>query len=261
MQASVVIPTFNRGDSLLRTLESLENQPRLAGEFEVTVVDDGSDTVIDSIPSTNFGYPIRCVKGPHRGATYARNRGARMGNGEVLVFIDDDVTLSNTALKKLIESCMAAPNRVAIGNLQDRCPEPDSVFANVVLNQSVEVEHLQRDEQIPFVECNTQLLAVGKSEFFDLGMLKDPTGGWPNWDDVDFGYRARRSGFQIVRSMRATGVHWDYSLSDLRTACDRWYRAAYSAASLFRVHPDLFQHIEMFHDKVPKNWRGDPMPL
>ena len=261
MQASIVIPTFNRPNSLQRTLRSLEGQDGLVGEYEVIVVDDGSAKATESVSFNGFGYPIRYVKGPHRGATHSRNQGAKIGNGEVLVFVDDDVTLSTSALRELTATCMAAPNRVAIGNLEDRSPEPNSVFARVMLGQRAGVQQIQDDELIPFVECNTQLLAVRKSDFFDLGMLTDPTGGWPNWDDVDFGYRAHHAGFQIIKCACAIGTHWDCALSDLESASDRWYRAAFSAPKLFQVHPELFRYIKMFDDKSPQSWRDDSPSL
>lgn len=57
----------------------------------------------------------------------------------------------------------------------------------------------------------TGLIAIKKSDFFGLGMFQDPTGGWPNWDDVDFGYRAVKVGFYygaVLQLSWSTGTTW-----------------------------------------------------
>jgi hypothetical protein len=39
-------------------------------------------------------------------------------------------------------------------------------------------------------------------------MLQDPTGGygWPNWDDVEFGYRAYLSGYRHYKAAEQLGT-------------------------------------------------------
>jgi hypothetical protein len=115
--------------------------------------------------------------------------------------------------------------------------------------------------EVPFAECKTGLLAIKRSDFFDLGLFEDPGGGWPNWDDVDFGYRAHLQGFTLRKSPAAIGHHWDYALTDVRTAGRRWQRASRAAVWLFRKHPGLQRYIPMFADKTPPAWRQDPPGL
>jgi GT2 family glycosyltransferase len=119
------------------------------------------------------------------------------------------------------------------------------------------------DVYLHYLNCNTELLACKRSDFFDLGMLQDPTEGhgWPNWDDVDFGYRAHLKGFRLLQTGKATGEHWDYSLSDRNTACRRWYRASKSAVWLFKKHQALQALIPMLHDKTPLAWGQDSVLL
>jgi hypothetical protein len=103
----------------------------------------------------------------------------------------------------------------------------------------------------------TGLLAIARSDFLVLGMFEDPSGGWPNWDDVDFGYRASEAGFRFWRCAFATAEHWDYAATDLSTACERWYHASRSASRLFQRHPALKSSIPMFRDKGPIVWSTD----
>ena len=93
---SVVIPTFNRRDSLEVTLEALARQLQVPGGFEVVVVSDGStdgtDTFLAGWASRpDLPYVLRVVNQDNGGPAKARNRGVAEARGTVVVFLDDDV--------------------------------------------------------------------------------------------------------------------------------------------------------------------------
>ena len=69
-EISVILPAFNRGHCLAKTLDSLFAQTFT--DFEIIVVDDGStdDTVA---VARSFGERVRVVTQPNRGASAARN--------------------------------------------------------------------------------------------------------------------------------------------------------------------------------------------
>jgi hypothetical protein len=115
--------------------------------------------------------------------------------------------------------------------------------------------------EVSFSECVTGILAIWQKDFQEIGGFQDPTGGWPNWDDVDFGYRASQKGFRLVYCPIAIGYHRDYSLKDLKTSCLRVERASRSAAKLFQRYPELYNHLPMFHDKSPISLMEDPPAL
>lgn len=270
MLISVVIPTYNRTEPVLRLLNSLGEQTLSPERYEVIVVDDGSSYEPGEITSHTFPFTLHYVRQENQGATIARNHGAQQSQGDVLVFIDDDVTVSPHALEALASACLQEEKVIVMGELTARSPEETSLFNQHALEAANAPAYAAGEETavtvstasvtnkfIHFSWCNTQLLAVRRQDFFELGMLQDPTGGWPNWDDVDFGYRAHLAGFRLLLCREATGVHWDYSLASLDVACRRWQRASKSAVRLFAVHPGLRPHIPMFHDKTPIAWSQD----
>ena len=256
---SVIIPTYNRVDALLCLLRSLERQSLPPAEFEVIVVDDGSSYDPSAVTEAQFGFALTFLRQQNQGATVARNYGAGHSHGDVLVFIDDDVQVSEKTLEALRRACLQAPQRIAVGKLVACNRNIDSAFTMLAIeevNKYIDLAATQ-DVLVGFEACNTQLLAVRRIDFFELGMLRDPTGGWPNWDDVDFGVRAHQAGFQLVRVADAIGEHWDYSLGSLESATRRWFRASKSAVRLFQRYPGLRQSIPMYSDMVPINWRVD----
>jgi glycosyltransferase involved in cell wall biosynthesis len=260
---SVIIPTFDRQASLLRLLSSINQQSMDPEKYEVIVVDDGSPNFQLAEHKQDYIFPLKILRQENQGATISRNSGAQRSRGAILVFIDDDVSISPDTLESLAESCLGRNKIIALGSLESRSEEMDSKYAQMVASLSGDRagKNNPSEEKATYVDCNTQVLAIHRQDFFDLGMLQDPTGGWPNWDDVDLGYRAYKVGFRFVRVNAAKGIHWDNSLASLERACQRWFNASKSAVLLFQKYPDLKQSLPMFEDKSPIRWQSDDLNL
>ncbi len=92
-QFSVVIPSFNRRQTLERVLDAYEHQTSEAPPFEVVVVDDGStDGTAELLASRQSSrYRLRHVVQDNGGPALARNRGLELASGELILFTGDDV--------------------------------------------------------------------------------------------------------------------------------------------------------------------------
>ncbi len=122
---SVVIPTYNRRDSLLVTLQALKRQHMVDGDFEVIVVSDGSTDGTDAMLSKWSGEPLPFRLRPffqtNAGPARARNRGVEEACGEVIVFIDDDVEPLPTCLEAHARRHQREDKLVLIGPMS---PDP-----------------------------------------------------------------------------------------------------------------------------------------
>ena len=256
---SVIIPTYNRKDSLLRTLDSLRQQTFPMDRLVVVVVDDGSTDDSRTIASQQFPFTLCYLQQKNQGATAARNYGATISQSEILVFIDDDITISPQTLEAFAEKLSQRTNVLVMGTINKRGSVNASVYTPVVLTMADHSLIAHDDIEFQCVDCNSELLACKRRDFFDIGMFQDPTGGhgWPNWDDVDFGYRAHLKGFRLIGTSKAIAEHWDYSVSNRNMACQRFYRAGRSAVWLFKRHPELQTLIPMLYDKTPLAWKQD----
>jgi glycosyltransferase involved in cell wall biosynthesis len=85
-KVSVIIPTYNRRDFVREAVASVLAQTY--GDFELLVVDDGSDDDTAAVVREFDG--VRYVFQPNRGVSAARNRGAALSGGELLAFLDSD---------------------------------------------------------------------------------------------------------------------------------------------------------------------------
>ena len=94
MKLSVVIPTYNRKDSLRRTLEGLSRQRYPHADFEAVVVSDGSNDGTEEMLADyarTAPYSLRIICQANGGPSRARNRGILEAQYEIIVFLDDDV--------------------------------------------------------------------------------------------------------------------------------------------------------------------------
>ena len=91
MLFSVIIPTYHRNDLLAKCLDCLAPnlQTLTAGNYEVIVTDDGSQTNAEAMIKHQYSW-VKWVAGPRKGPAANRNNGAKYAQGEWLVFTDDD---------------------------------------------------------------------------------------------------------------------------------------------------------------------------
>ena len=112
MKLSVIIPTYNEEGVILDCLHSLEMQSFT--DFEVVVVDDGSnDSTLSKLHTVEFtlNCKLTILKGKHEGAGSARNLGAKSAVGDILVFVDSDMTFDKNFLKMLVKPIIAGKTK------------------------------------------------------------------------------------------------------------------------------------------------------
>lgn len=92
---SVVIPTYNRCESLRRTLDGLSRQEGFPAErLEVVTISDGSTDQTDAMLAEyarTAPFTLRPIRQDNAGPARARNRGIQEATGTVVIFLDDDV--------------------------------------------------------------------------------------------------------------------------------------------------------------------------
>lgn len=114
---SVVLPTYNRGASILKAVESVISQS--FHDWQLIIVDDGStDNTNEVVEKLLHDDRIKYYKQNNQGVCSARNFGASKASGEYLIFLDSDDLLLHDALK-IFNNCLES--------------KPLLVFARVVV--------------------------------------------------------------------------------------------------------------------------------
>ncbi|HXH31871.1 MAG TPA: glycosyltransferase family 2 protein [Bacteriovoracaceae bacterium] len=106
MNASFVIPYVKMDQLLEKTIESVKAQ-QTRYNFEIILVNNGPDEN-PSIPGVSV---CRCNT---RGASAARNAGARLAQGKYLAFIDSDVVLERNWLEEGLGEILRSPRIAAV---------------------------------------------------------------------------------------------------------------------------------------------------
>ena len=214
---SVIIPVHNGGENFRRCLQSLVES--IPPPDEIIVVADGDsdgswrmakefDTTILNIPAPG---------GPAR----ARNMGAQMAKGNLLFFVDADVTIARDAVGLVIEAFERDPDIAAVFGSYD-----DEPFETNFLSQYKNLFH-HYVHQTSNVEASTFWCACGAIQreiFLKMGAF-DEGFRWPSVEDIELGYRLKRAGYRIklLKNLKIKHLkHW--GLGSLLKA-DFFYRA------------------------------------
>jgi glycosyltransferase involved in cell wall biosynthesis len=106
---SVVIPVYNDWGPLDRCLRALAGQVN-APQFEVIIVDDGSDPPVGpSLRAWNNHFLLTILHQPHSGIAAARNLGIQRAKGQILVFTDTDCEMRSDCLSALHTALLKSP--------------------------------------------------------------------------------------------------------------------------------------------------------
>ncbi|MEJ2610363.1 MAG: glycosyltransferase [Candidatus Thiodiazotropha sp.] len=107
ISVSVIIPTYNRGHTICRALDSVFAQS--LPPSEIIVVDDGSTDDTQAIIEERYSQ-CRYLQQPNLGVSRARNLGIEHAQGEWLAFLDSDDCWLPNKLQRQCEQLTESPN-------------------------------------------------------------------------------------------------------------------------------------------------------
>jgi galactofuranosylgalactofuranosylrhamnosyl-N-acetylglucosaminyl-diphospho-decaprenol beta-1,5/1,6-galactofuranosyltransferase len=271
---AVVICTFNRADDCTKTLQSLGgDQESLEVLDAVYVVDQGTDTV-ESRPAfpgiqQALAGRLRYLRQPNLGGAGGFGRGMYEVTGKGgaehanLLFMDDDVLCEPEIAIRLTAFANRTPSPTIVGGQMLRLLHPTRLLAGaeyadfaqlipgkVVKNalDDVDLTGVDGDDDLP---PNSKTTRRG-----DRRVDADYNAWWSclipaevvaaiglpmplffQWDDVEYGYRARAKGFPTVTLPGAGLWHADFDWKDV----DKWneYFAVRNAMIVSALHAEI----------------------
>ena len=189
LAVSIVIPVHNGGESFRRCLASLRQFIPAATEV-IVVVDGGtdqSDRLAEEFGAKVLQLPIA------GGPAQARNRGAAIATGDILFFVDADVTLGADTLNQVIAAFQRQPTLGALIGSYDDAPGAAN-FLSQYKNLFHHYTHQTgSDEASTFWgACG----AVRRDLFWAIGGF-DEAYRHPSVEDIELGYRLKQKGYAI----------------------------------------------------------------
>ena len=132
MKASVIIPTFNRRHTLLRTVQSVLEQNYALSDYEIIiVVDGGTDDTEDALRKFDTDSRLRVLVQENRGLPGARNSGFRIAIGGLLIFLDDDMICTREWLRAHVAAHQSGDETVGLGAIYIPEDHPPSLAAEM----------------------------------------------------------------------------------------------------------------------------------
>lgn len=241
---SVVVPTFQRRDLVLLLLSALERQ-RCDEPFEAVVVVDGSTDGTDAaLRDLDLPFPLRIVSQPNLGLARARNHGARVATGEILLFLDDDMEPDVDLLAEHDAAHRRGADAV-VGRIPLHPDSADTLLADGVRAWADDLaRRLARSGYVPrFHEVVNGQMSIRRTVFERLGGFDErfTAEGDYGAEDLDFGHRLITGGWRIVHNPRA--ISRQRYVVDAAHHLRQYRQAGRAEASLVRKHPELLEKV------------------
>lgn len=221
LRVSAVVPARDAGRTLASVLRAL--RAALPPGAEIVVVDDGS---VDDTAAVAAGCGIRVLRtDPAQGPAAARNRGAQVATGQVLLFVDADCRPHEDAVALLLGALEDKSVAAAFGSYDDR-PEAENL---VSLYKNLAHHFVHQGSAAEAETFWAGLGAIRRDVFRETGGFLEAYGR-PSVEDVELGYRLKAAGHRIVLVKDAQVTHlkrWSLSswlVSDLRDRALPWAR-------------------------------------
>jgi glycosyltransferase involved in cell wall biosynthesis len=237
MDFSVVVPTYNRLDMLVRVLDALDRQVD-APSFEVIVINDGSTDDTDRVMSQRKGITFRTQ--PNGGPGRARNHGVTLAQGKIVVFIGDDTVPEARFLAehaRVHRDAKWDPLVAALGYTGWPRGERVTAFMDYINDFGLQFGYklIEDGAVVPFnffytsnISIDRELLAAHP---FDTSF---PSAAW---EDIELAFRLDKLGLKIHYNARAVTRH--YHPMNIDSFARRQYTVGKSGAIFYQKHPEL----------------------
>jgi GT2 family glycosyltransferase len=250
LAVSIVVPTRNRPEDLARCLAALSKQVT-SRAVEIVVVDNDPQSGLTAPVVARFP-AARLVKEHRKGLSYARNAGILASGADVIVATDDDVTMPEHWLERLVApfsdpSVMVVTGNVLPVSLDTRSQQLFEAYGG--LGKGFEPKHADGAwfwnfrGAVPTWDLGATANAAFRATIFhhpQIGLFDEALGaGMPTGcsEDTYLFYKVLKAGFSIQYEPNA--YVWHRHRSDMRSLRRQLYsyakgHAAYHLTTLLR---------------------------
>jgi glycosyltransferase involved in cell wall biosynthesis len=271
---SVIIPTYNRRDLMQKVMHSLKSQTLQAIEFEILILDDGSnDSTEDALKAFSIQNPqlnIRYFFIPRNiGLTSyyvgnrvgpIRNLGAQNARADHLLFLDSDIVVPEDYLENVLEihkqADVVLPRRVYLNkSATDRSLESGLQYGDKDILITPWQSYLDSfydsgdwiGQEIPWKYFMTYCLSVKKTIFRQVGGFRTNFISY-GYEDLDFGFRTVQLNprLQFFRENVYHLYHFDQNSSEYGMSQDfrKFQLAMTSRMFIFQNIPLKFPYLK-----------------
>jgi GT2 family glycosyltransferase len=255
MEVSVVVPTYNRREIVLRSLETLFHQGFPSSRFEIIVVVDGStDGTAQDLRELKPDCWFRVIEQENRGLAGARNAGLRAADADLVLFLDDDMQCNPDLVAAHVRAHQRLGQSVVFGALF-LSADSKSNLASECFKQEIGAFHLRhtKDPNIKWEvsECVFSNASMPKQLLVEAGGFDED---FRMREDLELGIRLLASGVRLEYANDAIAYqYYDKTSSDLLADARRF---AVADVMFARKHPEqmIEGHLRVSEEEEP-SWK------
>lgn len=236
-EVSVVIPTYNRLDTLQNVLPTLLAQDMPPSQYELLVCDsNSSDGTPEFFAQVERRHPsVRYLRGAYSGRAAARNAGIAAARAAVVLFNDADILASSDLLSKHLRRHRERSG-IAVVGLEVQVKD----FAEYEFKRDNPQRrghlHPPSRKALSWLYFLTGNASVRRDDLVRVGGFDENFTGYGH-EDLELGYRLQRSGIRIVYEPDAVNYHCQaVAYEDQK---EKMRLAGRSTARFYRKHPDF----------------------
>lgn len=205
MRISVVVPTYGRRELVTKCLGSLAAQRD--EQLDVIVVDDGADAALgEHVRSLGLALEIRVIShATNRGRSAARNTGIRHAEGDIVAFLDGDMTVV-PEWSRCHRSAHEDGTTVVLGNIVTAPGIARTAFVEYIDTRGV--KKVEPGREIPSRYFMTGNSSVARALLSAAGGFDEDFREYGG-EDTEMGYRLGRFGGRFRYASGAVSLHWD----------------------------------------------------
>ncbi len=208
---SVIVPTFNGARKIIELLKSLKMQTKLPNEL-IVVIDGSTDNTFEDVKIFEKDFPkLIIIEQKNNGRSSAKNNGAKVANGDLLVFYDDDMAPSSNSLQAHVNFHQTSLQpSLLCGNPVDLEGDQNTDIQNYkayissrwMLGYRDKINKLELSNFFfTAANCSVPKLIFHSLRGFDERLS--------DMEDYDFAFRAFKNGIEVYFDKSNVAVHRD----------------------------------------------------
>ena len=234
---SVVIPTYNEPERLETALNSLSQQDYPHEATQIIVVDDASPHLdAERLHAAVGPLPLQLLRNEqNQGRARARNAALQVASGDLVVFLDSDMTVGANFLRAHAERHQNHAEAVFVGNIRFAEEIPSTSLTRYLEGRGV--HRVDEDKPIPFNCFVTGNSSVRRSSLLRVGFFDEALTAYGG-EDLELGYRLHLASIPLYYAPEALSHH--HHLRSLEPLCRLMQTyGRKSIPILLNKHPEL----------------------
>ena len=234
---SVVMPTYGEPERLEAALKSLSQQNYPHEAIQIIVVDDASPHLdAERLHAAVAPLQLWLLRNEqNQGRARARNAALWVASGDLVVFLDSDMTVGTNFLRAHVQRHQNHAEAIFIGNIRFAREIPSTSLTRYLEGRGV--HRVDADKSMPFKCFVTGNSSVRRSSLLRVGFFDEDLTAYGG-EDLELGYRLHLAGIPLYYAPEAVSYH--YHLRSLEPLCRLMQTyGSKSIPILLHKHPEL----------------------